>query len=84
MSHQLRLSYKQLQVQKGVAMDYLYENDGSPYKLTMSMESEEFSFSEFDELPDDGEFENIEDEVAELDFNNFEYSDDLESYEDDE
>jgi hypothetical protein len=48
------------------------------------MESEEFSFSEFDELPDDGEFENIEDEVAELDFNNFEYSDDLESYEDDE
>jgi hypothetical protein len=65
-------------------MDYLYENDGSPYKLTMSMESEEFSFSEFDELPDDGEFENIEDEVAELDFNNFEYSDDLESYEDDE
>jgi hypothetical protein len=84
MSHQLRLSYKQLQVQKGVALDYLYENDGSPYKLTMSMESEEFSFSEFDELPDDGEFENIEDEVAELDFNNFEYSDDLESYEDDE
>ena len=65
-------------------MDYLYENDGSPYKLTMSMESEEFSFSEFDELPDDGEFENIEDEVAELDFDNFEYSDDLESYEDDE
>jgi|LakMenEpi03Aug12_release.lakeMendotaPanAssembly.Ray.scaffolds.fasta_scaffold2542795_2 hypothetical protein len=65
-------------------MDYLYENDGSPYKLTMSMESEEFSFSEFDELPDDGEFENIEDEVAELDFNNFEYSDDLESYMDDE
>jgi hypothetical protein len=65
-------------------MDYLYENDGSPYKLTMSMESEEFSFSEFDELPDDGEFENIDDEVAELDFNNFEYSDDLESYEDDE
>jgi len=65
-------------------MDYLYENDGSPYKLTMSMEREEFSFSEFDELPDDGEFENIEDEVAELDFDNFEYSDDLESYMDDE
>lgn len=65
-------------------MDYLYENDGSPYKLTMSMENEEFSFSEYDELPDDGEFENIEDEVAELDFDNFEYSDDLESYEDDE
>jgi hypothetical protein len=84
MSHQLRLSYKQLQVQKGVAIDYFFENDGSPYKLTMSMESEEFSFSEFDELPDDGEFENIEDEVAELDFNNFEYSDDLESYMDDE
>jgi hypothetical protein len=65
-------------------MAYLYENDGTPYKLTMSMESEEFSFSEFDELPDDGEFENIEDEVAELDFDNFEYSDDLESYMDDE
>lgn len=28
-----------------------------PYKLTMSMESEEFSFTEYDELPDDGEFE---------------------------
>lgn len=65
-------------------MAYLYENDGLPYKLTMSMDKEEFSFSEFDELPDDGEFENIEDEVAELDFDNFEYSDDLESYMDDE
>lgn len=28
-----------------------------PYKLTMSMETEDFSFSEYDELPDDGEFE---------------------------
>lgn len=29
----------------------------TPYKLTMSMEREDFSFSEFDELPDDGEFD---------------------------
>ena len=54
-----------------------------PYKLTMSMESEEFSFSEFDELPDDGEFEYIEDEAAELDFDSFTYEDNLESFEDD-
>lgn len=65
-------------------MYYEFEHDDSPYKLTMNMEREEFSFSEFDELPEDGEFENIEDEVAELDFNNFEYDDNLESSTDDE
>lgn len=65
-------------------MSYRYEQDDLPYKLTMNMEREEFSFSEFDELPEDGEFENIEDEVAELDFSNFEYEDNLESYQDDE
>ncbi len=59
---------------------FAYED---PYKLTMSMETEEFSFSEFDELPDDGEFEYIEDETAELDFDNFTYEDNLESFEDD-
>lgn len=51
-----------------------------PYKLTMNMESEDFSFSEFDELPDDGEFENIEDELEQLDFESLEYSDNLERY----
>jgi hypothetical protein len=59
---------------------FAYED---PYKLTMSMETEEFSFSEFDELPDDGEFDYIEDEAAELDFDNFTYEDNLESFEDD-
>lgn len=39
----------------------------NPYKLTMNT-NEDFSFSEFDELPDDGEFVNIEEEAEELDF----------------
>ena len=58
----------------------------SPYKLTMNL-NEDFSFSEFDELPDDGEFENIEEEAEELDFTdpNMKF-DDIEgfTYEDDE
>lgn len=58
----------------------------NPYKLTMNL-NEDFSFSEYDELPDDGEFENIEEEAEELDFTdpNMKF-DDIEgfSYEDDE
>jgi len=63
-------------------MAYMYDNDGLPYTLTCNMDSEEFSFTEFDELPEDGEFENIEDEAKELDFNSLDYSDELESYSD--
>jgi hypothetical protein len=36
-----------------------------PYILTMSMETEDFSFSEYDELPEDSEFEESK---LELDF----------------
>lgn len=63
-------------------MSYMYENDDLPYKLTINLE-EEFSFSEFDELPNDGEFDNIEDEVAELDFNSLDIDDRLEDFADD-
>jgi hypothetical protein len=63
-------------------MGYLYENDGLPYKLTVNLENE-FGFSEFDELPDDGEFENIDQEVLALDFENLDVGDELEDYSDD-
>jgi hypothetical protein len=50
-----------------------------PYKLTMNLE-EEFSFSEFNELPEDGEFEHIEDEAEQLNFEELEFRDDMEAY----
>lgn len=49
------------------------------YKLTMNLD-EDFSFSEFNELPDDGEFDNIEDEVEQLNFEELTVRDDMEAY----
>jgi hypothetical protein len=49
------------------------------YKLTMNAETEQFGFSEFDELPEDGEFEDVD--VDEL---SFDYEDQLELLEDEE
>lgn len=49
------------------------------YKLTMNLD-EDFSFSEFDELPEDGEFDSIEDEVEQLNFEELTVRDDAEAY----